>query len=299
MFGIRTPNKNTKTERAGPSAVRRSVGEIEARMTSPPVTQNNLGETQENRSSFLQTNTLERKPGSKAKVTTDALDTSPKQPPIYKNRMAEAKACLMKAKLQLGNSRNLKSDIKADVLNAIERLYALVRDAEVERTKTVNKGEELEEGKSKEYPLLCTQKQTQDNTKTQEDLVKQLEEHGKLLKQHKAEMSKLKHIMDIKRETYEEACTYASVAARTPNNQSKGQAAMHSVIVTSQDDQETGEQVLEKIKKVVNAREEGVKIDKIRQARDRKVIIGCRDREEIRKVKDKIKETGGCSMWKT
>lgn len=65
------------------------------------------------------------------------------------------------------------------------------------------------------------------------------------------------------------------------------------MIVTSYDDQVTGAQVVEKIKKVVNAREEGVRIDKIRQARGRTVIIGCKNAEEIRRVKEKIQETSG------
>lgn len=65
------------------------------------------------------------------------------------------------------------------------------------------------------------------------------------------------------------------------------------MIVTSANERETGEQVLKKIKKAINAKEEGVKIDKVRQAWDRKVIIGCSNAEEIRKVNEKIRETGG------
>lgn len=68
--------------------------------------------------------------------------------------------------------------------------------------------------------------------------------------------------------------------------------ALHSVVITSKDENETGEQVFEHIRKAVNAKEEGVRIDKIRRARDRKVIIGCRTQEEIGKVKERIKKAG-------
>ncbi|CAD0206062.1 unnamed protein product [Chrysodeixis includens] len=55
---------------------------------------------------------------------------------------------------------------------------------------------------------------------------------------------------------------------------------------------ETGEEVLEKIRTAVNAREEGIRIDRIRKGKDRKIIIGCETKEEIGKVKERIKNAG-------
>ncbi|CAK1578892.1 unnamed protein product [Parnassius mnemosyne] len=68
--------------------------------------------------------------------------------------------------------------------------------------------------------------------------------------------------------------------------------AMHSVIITSNDEKETGDQVMDRIRNAINAKEEGLKIDKIRKARDRKVILGCRTEEEINKVKKRLKQAG-------
>lgn len=286
MFGIRSPVKKTKTERDGPSIVRRSIDEIEATMSQTPNTQTNLLETQETRPKSQ--TTQEKKLINKPKAIYEGADTSPKQAPIYKSRLAEAKACLLKAKLQLNNSRNLKSDIKAEVLSAIERLYGLVKEAEGERTKIVHRVEERED-----HTQSVTQTQTQENSQGQEDLTKRLEEHGRLLSEHKDEMKKLQQAMSAQREMYEETRTYASVTARTPSKKPQEPSTMHSVIVTSKHEHETGEQVLEKIKKAINAKEEGVQIDRIRHARDRRVIIGCKNANEIRKIKEKIKETGG------
>lgn len=113
ILGIRFPRQNNNTERAGPSVVRRSVGEIEARNKTLPKTQANPVSSQL---------PFEIKVTNKTNATTEATVTSPKQPVTYKNRTAEAKACLGKAKLQLNNSRNLHCEIKSNVLNAIEHL---------------------------------------------------------------------------------------------------------------------------------------------------------------------------------
>lgn len=52
-------------------------------------------------------------------------------------KTAEARACLHKAKLHLNNSRNLKTDIKHEV---VDRLYNLVRA--LKERKKGNKGHE-------------------------------------------------------------------------------------------------------------------------------------------------------------
>lgn len=284
---LRTPSKNAKSEKAGPSVVRRSVGEIEARMTTPTNSLTKTPNSAEKQTSKLSHNITESKVGSKAKASTEVTTMSPKQQPTYKNRTAEAKACLVKAKLQLANSRNLKTDIKADVLGAIERLYALVKEAEGERVKALDRMKGTGEGRGKEDLQTSTPPQTQEDTRSRANFANKLEEHSRLLQEHREEMAQLQHQMRTQHEAY------ASVAARPPSSKPREQAAMHSVVVTSEDEQETGEQVLETIRKVVNAREVGVRIDRVRQARDRKVIIGCRNREEINKVKDRIKGTGG------
>lgn len=149
MLGIRSPIKSTKTERAGPSVVRRSIGEIEARTSPQPETQTNPVEVKK---VGLSQTTLKNKPGNKAKVRTEAKVISPKKTPTYRTKIAEAKACLLKAKLQLNNSRTSRANIKSDVLYAVECLYALVKEAERETTRTSCSVEELEQGNRKEIP---------------------------------------------------------------------------------------------------------------------------------------------------
>lgn len=58
------------------------------------------------------------------------------------------------------------------------------------------------------------------------------------------------------------------------------QTALHSIVVTTSDENETGEDVLDRIRKVVNAKESGIAVERIRKAKDRKVKVGCKTNEE-------------------
>lgn len=57
--------------------------------------------------------------------------------------------------------------------------------------------------------------------------------------------------------------SYASVAT-SPKRQEH--TALHSVVITAVDETETGEEVLDRIKKAVDARESGIVVEKIRKA---------------------------------
>lgn len=291
---LRTPTRHAGSDEGAASSpprtrtlsskVRRSIGEWEAVGTDPstksPVTsrtrQAGPAETM-TRPALSQGNETSRRPSTGQR--------SPKRG--YANRTSEARACLSKAKQHLTASRNLKTDIKNGVTEAIDRLYELVKDLEME-LKNKEQGKCTENTSKAETEQTSTAK----GKEGMKDLVARMEEHGRLLQEHKEEMRQLQHQLSTRCEAIEESRTYASVAARSPSGNLQRRPAMHSVVVTSQNDQETGEQVLEKVKRAVNAREVGVKIDRVRQARDRKVIIGCSNKEEIRKVKDRIKGKG-------
>lgn len=158
FIGIRTPVKDltTKTdspprddsrkaltEGAGPltdpetqttSKVRRSIGEIESRQKSPRSKKpDHLSQQEEKAKAKSTTGGPKMISSQKAKIITATADKSPKIQVHYKSRTSEAKACLLKAKMKMDQSRNLKTDIKADVLEAVERLYALVKEAEEAR----------------------------------------------------------------------------------------------------------------------------------------------------------------------
>ena len=55
--------------------------------------------------------------------------------------------------------------------------------------------------------------------------------------------------------------------------------------VTLEGNQETADEVLERVKKVVDARGTGLKINKVRKAKNQTVILGCDTEAEMNKVK--------------
>ncbi|KAJ8713193.1 hypothetical protein PYW07_013563 [Mythimna separata] len=116
------------TERAGPSAlsVRRSIGEWEAGKTEPKAKSpaNSRPEA-----APRTTQTLPSTSGMR-RASVEAASPAKKAEPKYPNFTAEARACLNKAKLHLSNSRNLKTEIKTEVVAAINRLYEIVKESE-------------------------------------------------------------------------------------------------------------------------------------------------------------------------
>ncbi|KAJ8710453.1 hypothetical protein PYW08_008968 [Mythimna loreyi] len=119
-------------ERPGSSqlSVRRSIGEWEAGRTEP----------QAKSPANPNPSATPPPPLTTAKKMTSSLgarrssldDTGVARKPElkYPNLTAEARACLNKAKLHLGNSRNLKTEIKTEVLSAINRLFEIVKESE-------------------------------------------------------------------------------------------------------------------------------------------------------------------------
>lgn len=60
-------------------------------------------------------------------------------------------------------------------------------------------------------------------------------------------------------------------------------------MVTSKNVNDTGEDVLSKLRTTIKAKEDGICIDRVRKVKDRKVIVSCRNEEERRRVRNKIR----------
>lgn len=41
---------------------------------------------------------------------------------------------------------------------------------------------------------------------------------------------------------------------------------------------------MERVRRVINAKQEGIRVDRIRKAKDRKIYVGCSMQDEIEKV---------------
>lgn len=262
------PNEETKAV-AGPSGVRKSIGEWEDQSKVKPKPSNKAAVV----------DATKPKQAAVARRQSTGATGSPPPTTSYPNRAAEAKACLQKAKFLINSSRNLKTDIKDGTISSVDRLYQLFKEAETMRNASSQpKPQQMETGK----PELI---------KEDGILLRKIEESNSLIKENKEKLEKITEYM----EKYPEilgVTTYASVVARRAGPAAPERSALHSVVVTSKDETESGEVVLDKIRKVVNAKEGGIKVDKIRKAKDRKVIVSCESEEERRKVKEKISRSG-------
>lgn len=267
------------------SNVRRSIGEWEAagsdKSTVSPLTTRTTqaGPAKEK----------QRRPTSQDTLDTRQSSASPRTTPktVYPTRTAEAKYCLITAKQHLTNSRNLKTEIKSGVVTAINRLYALVKELETDL-----KGKDVEKGdgaKGKQSGKVGDDAGLEQHQKA---LQAHMTEHIKKLEENSRKMEVLTEALESQRKSME-SVTYASVASGNGTRQTAGyRSALHSVVVTSKDEGVTGEEVLEEIRKTADAKEGWITVEKIRKAKDRKVIMGFRTKEEQEKMKSRIEQSG-------
>ncbi|CAD0204056.1 unnamed protein product [Chrysodeixis includens] len=267
------------------------------------------------------------KPAQKLAPTTQTPDVETKgneqltTEKIYSSRGREAQAWHQKAIKKMDESGNLRRDIKATVTEALQNLARLVKEAEMARKQGEENNTDRIDIPIKEKTVNASEKEDSRVKENEARLAVLIEEHSKLLKEHQKEMEELrktihkseekvkedmndreekanKYIMEIGKMTEElsrqneEKRTYAGVLAGPPKISATSTLSTHTVVVTSQDEMETGEEVLQKIRTAVNAKEEGIRVDKIRKGKDRKIIIGCVTKEEIGRVRERIEKAG-------
>lgn len=298
MFGYRTPvkkdNQNSpvsteetdsiqmETENPSTSNARQSIGETDTGKKGPLTDKEKpLGPPRQRQK---QVHTQENIPTARRASTGVSGSPLKQEKPKFLDRVSEARACLTKGKLHLGNSRNLKTDIKSEVMQALERLYQLVKEAEKEKGHMNNSKKEQDKGQN----TPPREKEGGDS-----NITKKLDEHYRLIQENNERMERLQEVLEKQQKNLEKM-SYASVTAGPPRRHSPVQSALHSVIVSSKDDTETGEEVLSRIREAVKAKEEGVQVDRVRKAKDRKVIIGCKTEEGRQKVKERLKTVSNC-----
>ncbi|XP_063542074.1 uncharacterized protein LOC134750762 [Cydia strobilella] len=214
-------------------------------------------------------------------------------------KTAEARRLMEKAKSDMDKSGNIKRDIKASVKEIIEKLYRLVRDVEQEK-KRLEKAQPCFSEQASKQKTPATPGPEPDQESDQQMCTEKIKENTKLLIKNNKMMEDLKEEMKKQREIMEKmtamGTTYASVAAapisasnRKPTVERK---TLHSVVVTSKNEHETGEEVLDKIRKTIDAKEGWIKVEKVRKAKDRKIIMGFGTKTERDKLKDKLGREG-------
>ncbi|XP_045489901.1 uncharacterized protein LOC123690537 [Pieris rapae] len=137
---------------------------------------------------------------------------------------------------------------------------------------------------------------------------KKLEEITKLLQENISEQNrrekrleeKIEEQTTVVRQVLEERRSYAKVVtsgkerSERPTNAKHGvnmenkRVELHSMIIASRNEKETGDQVINRIREAANVKKGGIRVDMIRKIKNGKVIIGCRDLEEKERLKQNL-----------
>lgn len=301
MFGIRTPTKNkpSPSSRATDRGTEAELLSLQAPAPTPA--------------------TEAQKSVVEVEATTSQGQEEGKKSKVYRSRISEAAALQQSALVQLNAARNLKGEIKTAVTTAVKRLYELVRDGELQdkdkrddQPSKVTSQVEPDKTDNLEEKIKRMEKLMENNSRKLEEVrmkvckhndayFKDREENKILMKEIAGTVEKQMEKIgerDRKIEQKLEA-TYASVVAAGNKKEQKTEAVgresminrgaeLHSMIISSTNDQETSDQMLNRIRDVVNAKEGGIKIDRVRKIKDGKVVIGCRSIEEKNKIKKRL-----------
>lgn len=290
MFGMRTPTKRPTGGQGSPREptldVRKSIGDWEA--ANNDVTPTMSQTTSQAGPAKVKTIPKPHDSGSSASNRTYVKTPTTISPNKrkYPNRTAEAKASLQKAKANLDQSRNIKTEIKENVLQAINRLYELVKEAESEPRgmQTQERGKVQKETE----PIKNTVTSPTSQHPNPERLINTLEIHAKYLLENTTKMQELQIQLEQQREAVERASTAPVTYAEVASTKTQSRSTLHSVVITSADDTETGDEVLNKVRQAVDAKEGWVKVERVRKAKDRKVVMGFGTVEEREKVRKRL-----------
>lgn len=227
--------------------------------------------------------------------------TSPPKSFRYADRVAEAKVCLIRVKTSLGRSGNIKREIKTDVQAAADRLYQLVKEAASVKGGMKEHGEKERSGKSKHTtaenqadPVLASE--TSEGTK---ELLLELQEHKRALDCSRKQMLELNDQIVKASESIAASMskvTYAQVTSGPAIPTVSERQPLHSIVVSSSEVEHTSGMVMDRVRTAIDARSNGIQIERIKKARDQKVIIGCHSKEHLARVAENIKKSGGNLM---
>lgn len=289
--GSRSPPTSDETPEQN---VRKSIGEWEAVCTdTTPSLTPTLTSTTEQAGPAKPKVPLSQE--QKTSTTRKILSPSGKR--TYATKTAEARACHDKAKASINSGKNIRADIKADVVEALDKLYYLVKEIEIELRKekqVTSKGAPKEKSGANTTFVLDV---------NPDPIALKIDRQSAMIQENLRKLEELQASMETQRQVLEKVATtatYASVAAASssccasPNTTTSAKPAttrstLHSVVVTSKQDTDSGEEVLDKLRKAVDAKEGWVKVERVRKAKDRKVIMGFRTAGD----RDKFKECMG------
>ncbi|CAG9786484.1 unnamed protein product [Diatraea saccharalis] len=86
----------------------------------------------------------------------------------------------------------------------------------------------------------------------------------------------------------QETSTYADIAKGRNNRRPK---TMHSILISSKNQNDMAEDIINKTKTILKPIENGTQIERIRKVKDQRIVVSCREEQEIEKLKERINES--------
>lgn len=308
-----TPQKltNMHSEKAGPSQitptqiskVRRSIGEWESGKGDPKPCTSTAHAHSPRKTAQPPVPAAPQKPKTKMtppvesyKITRRTSADAPvglpdPMPELDKtaDRVSQARYWAGKARSHIKESRNLRADRKAGITLAVEQMLQLVtEEAAAAASETKRRDNEREGKRQKDGENLRTKAQDVAGIEGKE-ILRLMKEQGEKIDRTQREMEKLKETITLHQETAQKHMTYASATAAQPRKPMMERGTLHSIVVTSKDETETGDEVMKKVREAVNAKDGWVTVERVRKIKDKKVLLGCRTTEEREKVKERLK----------
>lgn len=216
-----------------------------------------------------------------AAATTAQMPTQSQAKPTP--RVTAAWAWLWKAKTLLGESRNLRAELKSGITMAVDALCELVKEAEANQA----------HGNYAKEASGHTDKERGSNESGTSQIVKILQAQGEILDKAAKKIGSLRDPVTGYQAALEaDRLNYAGVVAMPPKRQMPDRTVLHSVDIAAKDKEETGEAVLGRVQEAVNAKDGWVTVEKVRKVKNQKIIMGCRTKEDRERVKERLKKAG-------
>lgn len=203
---------------------------------------------------------------------------------------SEANRLYQEAKAHMEQSGNIKTIIKQTVIENLGRMYELI--LKINEDRTLFRQKVLQLTKKVESGLYT---EIMDELKEQKALARETIEE---VRQMKKEVGALGKSVKVNQEKPEkEAATYAEKAAENSHSRKTWVPAdppIHSIVVSSTNAKDSSEDVVNRVREAVEAKSTGIRVDRVRKARDQRVVIGCSRKEDLEKVKEKISTGQPC-----
>lgn len=201
------------------------------------------------------------------------------------DRVREGRALLVKTKTYLSESRNMKTDLKTGIANAVDRLFQLLKDEAADSAFAIKKDSNREEKTVGNIEGL---------EKGNIELLKLMKEQGEKLSDIKDKLETLNRSSYAVPEKVISEETSPTLPRTTDMRRTYKEALMKPrfpVMIESSDPLHSSQDVVKDLKDKIDVVDLGIGVSSIRGTKGQKVVINCDSEDDRLKLTEAIKAT--------